>query len=124
MKIRKEDMPVTLELPVAKFRVAEWDDNAVAFVTLKAGANATPLLEGLPGDKCQCPHWGYMLEGAIYVSYSNGEEEVCKAGDVFFWPAGHTVRVEEDTAFIEFSPKTELKAVHGHIADKLKTASV
>jgi hypothetical protein len=123
MRKRKEDLPIALEMPVATFRVAEWDDMAMAFVTLKAGADATPLLEGLPGDKCQCPHWGYMLEGAIHVRYESGEEEVCRAGEVFFWPAGHTVRVEEDTSFVEFSPKKELKAVYDHIGGKLKAIS-
>lgn len=123
MKMRKEELPVALELPVATFRVAEWDDTSVAFVTLKAGADAGPLLEGLPGNKCQCPHWGYMLEGTIHVDYADGTHEVCKAGEMFHWPAGHTVRVEEDTSFVEFSPREQLKEVYDHIGAKLETAS-
>ncbi|MBU0982821.1 MAG: cupin domain-containing protein [candidate division Zixibacteria bacterium] len=123
MKMRKEDAPVALELPVAVFRVAEWDQTAVAYVELTAGADATPLLEGLQGDKCQCPHWGYMLKGAIHVRYTNGDEEVCKAGEMFYWPAGHTVWVEEDTSFVEFSPKHELKAVYDHIGKKMAAVS-
>lgn len=123
MKLRKEEMTIALELPVATFRVTEWDDMAVAYVKLEAGVDATPLLEGLPGDKCQCPHWGYMLEGAIHVRYSDGKEEVCRAGEMFYWPAGHTVRVEEDTSFVEFSPKKSLKEVYDHIGNKLASAS-
>ena len=123
MKLPKEEIPIALELPVATFRVAEWDDLAVAYVELAAGADATPLLEGLPGDKCQCPHWGYMLKGAIHVRYNDGEEEVCKAGEMFYWPAGHTVLVKEDTSFVEFSPKKELKVVYDHIGNKLASAS-
>ena len=123
MKLRKEEIPIALELPVATFRVAEWGDSAVAFVKMKAGADATPLLEGLTDNKCQCPHWGYILEGAIHLRYKNGEEEVCQAGEAFYWPAGHTVWVEEDTSFIEFSPKKELQEVYGHINSKLETVS-
>ena len=123
MKLRKEELPVALELPVATFRVGEWGDAAVAYVTLKSGADAAPLLEGLPGDKCQCPHWGYMLKGAIHVRYDNGEEEICRAGEMFYWPAGHTVRVEEDTSFVEFSPKNQLKDVYDHIGKKLAAVS-
>ncbi len=123
MKLRKEEMKIALELPVATFRVAEWDDMAVAYVKLAAGADATPLLEGLPGDKCHCPHWGYMLEGAIHVRYSDGKEEVCRAGEMFYWPAGHTVWVEEDTSFVEFSPKKSLKEVYDHIGNKLASVS-
>lgn len=123
MKMLKEKLSVALEMPGARFRVAEWADASVAYVELKAGADATPLLEGLPGDKCQCPHWGYMLEGAIHVLYDNGEEEVCRAGEMFYWPAGHTVWVEEDTTFVEFSPKMELREVYGHIGNKLATTA-
>ena len=119
MKLRKEDLPVALELPVATFRMSEWDDISVAYVEMKAGADATPLLEGLPDDKCQCPHWGYILKGAIHVTYQNGEEEVCRAGEMFYWPAKHTVRVEEDTSFVEFSPKHELKELYEHVGDKI-----
>ena len=120
MKIRKEEMPVALELPVAKFRVSEWEGISAAYVELNAGADAAPLLEGLHQDKCQVPHWGYMLTGAIYVSYQDGTEEICKAGEMFYWPAGHTVRVEEDTSFVEFSPQKELKDLYDHIGNKLK----
>lgn len=118
MKEQKENMPVALDLPVATFRVSEWGDMAVAYVEMKAGADATPLLEGLPNDRCACPHWGYMLKGAIHLRYADGKEEVCKAGETFYWPAGHTVWVEEDTAFVEFSPKKELREVYGHIEEK------
>ncbi len=123
MKERKEDMPVALDLPGAKFRVSEWDDMAVAYVELDAGADATPLLEGLPNDKCDSPHWGYMLKGAIHLKYKDGSEEVCKAGEMFHWPSGHTVWVEEDTAFVEFSPKQQIKKVYDHIGKKAAAMS-
>jgi len=123
MKLRREEIPIALELPVATFRVAEWDNMAVGYVKLTAGADATPLLEGLPNDKCQCPHWGYILDGAIHVRYNDGKEEVCHAGDMFYWPPGHTVWVEKDTSFVEFSPRSELKEVYDHIGKKLTSAS-
>ena len=123
MKQLKENMPVALDLPGATFRVSEWDNMAVAYVELDAGTDATPLLQGLPNDKCSCPHWGYMLKGAIQVRYTDGTEETCKAGEMFHWPEGHTVWVEEDTAFLEFSPKDELKKVYDHIGEKAAAMS-
>jgi hypothetical protein len=119
MKERKEQLPVALELPVAKFQVAEWGETAVAYIQLSAGADAAPLLEGLPNDNCSCPHWGYILKGAVFVYYSDGTEEICRAGEMFYWSPGHTVRVEEDTSFVEFSPKHELKEVYDHIGRKV-----
>src|SRR5207245_7421707 len=26
-----------------------------------------PLLKGLPDDRCQCPHWGFLFKGRIVV---------------------------------------------------------
>jgi len=121
MNMRKDDMPIAIDMPVATFRAVEWGNMAVAYVKLKAGADATPLLEGLPGNKCQSPHWGYMLEGAIHLTYENGDEETCREGDTFYWPAGHTVKVEEDTSFLEFSPKEKLREVYDHIGEKAKS---
>lgn len=123
MQARKEDLPVALDIPgAATFRVGEWGDTAVAYVRLSAGADAAPLLEGLPGDRCSCPHWGYVLQGAILVRYEDGHEEVSKAGECFYWPAGHTVRVEEDTDFVEFSPARHLKEIYDHIGRRIGKA--
>jgi hypothetical protein len=45
---------------------------------------------------CQCPHWGTVLKGSINVRYADGREETVRAGDVYYWPPGHTVWVDED----------------------------
>jgi ethanolamine utilization protein EutQ (cupin superfamily) len=119
MRERKENLPVALELPVAKFQRMDWGETAVTYVQLTAGADAAPLLEGLPQNKCSCPHWGYVLKGAVHVEYADGQRETVRAGDTFYWPAGHTVRVDEDTAFLEFSPKDQLTKVYDHIGRKV-----
>ena len=71
---------------------------------------------GLPNDACHCPHWGYVIKGAFHTRYTDGEEEVTGAGEVFYWPPGHTGWVEEDTIFIDFSPEKEHKEVNEHVA--------
>lgn len=118
MRDSKDNLPLDLDLPGASFCRRDYGDMAVAQVKLAAGVDATPLLEGLPQDRCQVPHWGYMLDGSIQVSYTDGTKEVCRAGDVFFWPAGHTVRVEEDATFVEFSPKGPIDDLYAHIRRK------
>lgn len=123
MQERKEQLPVAMDLPGATFHMAEWGETAVAFVKLAAGADARPLLQGLPNDQCHCPHWGYVLEGAIHVRYTDGKEEVSREGELFYWPAGHTVWVDEDTSFVEFSPKKELREIYSHITDKVSAVS-
>jgi len=60
-----------------------------------------------------------MLEGRVTVSYSDGKEEVAAQGDLFYWPPGHSVRVEQDAEIILFSPQAEHGAVVEHIKRKL-----
>lgn len=95
-----------------------WGDMAAAYFELPAGTDFSPLFEGLPDNACQCPHWGYVIKGAVHVRYTDGTEEVTGAGAVFYWPAGHTGWVEQDTAFIDFSPEQEHKQLTVHIARK------
>jgi hypothetical protein len=33
----------------------------VAFETYTADADLTPAFAGLPDDRCQCEHWGYVV---------------------------------------------------------------
>ena len=35
----------------------------VGFETHTADADIAPLFRGLPDDRCQCPHWGYVVKG-------------------------------------------------------------
>lgn len=111
----KEKLPVTLEDGELSVRLAGWGDTAVSFMQMPAGTDLAPALSGLPDDLCQCPHWGYVLEGAVHVRYTDGGEETVEAGNVFYWPAGHTVRFDEDTKFVEFSPEEEMREVLAHI---------
>lgn len=44
----------------------------VSIFFLKSGTDIAPLLKGLEADLCQSPHWGYMIEGEVTVSYGDG----------------------------------------------------
>jgi hypothetical protein len=54
------------------------------------------------------------------VRYADGSEEVVRAGEVYHWPPGHTVRVDEDYEAIEFSPARPMGEVIDHLNSKLK----
>jgi hypothetical protein len=124
MRLPKEDIPVKIDAPGATarqlpdFGVASGEIGAEWF-TMGAGTDLAPLLEGLEGDMCHGPHWGYMLAGDVVVSYRDGTTEQCRTGDVFYWPPGHSVRVERDAELIMFSPQVEHTAVMDHILAKL-----
>ena len=91
----------------------------IAYHEFPAGMDLSPLFEGLPNDKCQCPHWGYILKGAIHVRYEDGQEEVIRAGEVYYMPPGHTVWIEEDIAFVEISPEGEFSVLAAHVIGKM-----
>ena len=118
-----KNLPISMEAPGTKMQNIEWGGMVVNYVELPAGADFTPMFEGLPDDKCQCPHWGYVIKGAVHMKYTDGEEEVTSAGEVFYWPAGHTGWVKEDTVFIDFSPAEEFKVVSDHLARKMEESA-
>ncbi len=118
MHLRTQDLPVVMEAPGTKVHNGKLGGMAVGYLELPAGTDFTPLFKGLPDDACQCPHWGYVIKGAVHVKYTDGTEEVTSAGAVFYWPAGHTGWVEEDTVLIDFSPEEEYKILSEHIARK------
>ena len=83
------------------------------------GTDFTPLLKGLNNNSCHCPHWGYVLEGAMKVIYDDGNEEVISKGDVYYLPAGHTAIVQDDIKLVDFNPAREFKEVMDHVGKKM-----
>lgn len=126
MRIAKETIPARINAPGAIARqVLNFGDASGygkisgEYFSLGAGADIAPLLKGLEGDLCQAPHWGYMLEGKVTVTYADGAEEVISGGDLFYWPPGHTVKVGENAEVILFSPQDEHSKVIDHMLRKM-----
>jgi len=83
---------------------------SVGFETYTADADMAPLFAGLPDDRCQCPHWGFVIEGKIRYTFSDGHEETYEAGDAYYAPPGHTPQLFAGSQVVEFSPSGELAA--------------
>ncbi len=122
MRVAKDDVDIRMEIPGAVIRqrtgfgdVSGFAEIGAEYFTLSAGVDTTPLFQGLEGNLCQCPHWGFVLRGRITTTDSNGEQETVNANDLFFWPAGHNVRVDEDAEIIMFSPQREHSLVIDHM---------
>jgi hypothetical protein len=123
MRINKTEIPVVMAVPGATARQLRFGgDLAAEYFSLGAGTDIAPLLQGLQDDACQSTHWGYVLAGELVVNYTDGTSERCTTGDCFYWPAGHSVRVEQDAEVILFSPHDEHLAVIDHMKAKLATA--
>jgi hypothetical protein len=91
------------------------DGYAIQFVTFKGDIDATPLLKGLPGDSCHCPHWGYVTKGRLTFRFAD-HEEVFEPGDAFYLPPGHIPLAEAGSEYVQFSPTKELGEVSAAMA--------
>ena len=120
MKIKKEDMPVIMQAPGTIMRaIPNCGGITVGYNELPKGTDFTPLLKGLENDSCHSAHWGYVLEGRIQIVYDDGKQEETGAGEIFYWPAGHTAVVKEDLKFLEFSPTKEYTEVITHVGKRM-----
>jgi hypothetical protein len=122
MRIAKNQIPTKIDVPGAIVRqamnfgdAAAYGSLAAEYLSLGAGTDIAPLLKGLHDDACQAPHWGFIQSGEVVTSYTDGTEETCGAGDLFYWPPGHTVRVVEDAEVMLFSPQIEHVEVLNHM---------
>jgi hypothetical protein len=88
---------------------AEFEGYAVNFTEFRQDIDGTPLMKGLPDDRCQCPHWGYVFKGKVTFRYAD-RDEVYTAGEAFYTPPGHIpVKHEPGSEVLLFSPADELK---------------
>jgi hypothetical protein len=74
----------------------------------------TPLFVGLPGDL-----WGYVVQSSIHLRYPDSTEEVTMAGDLYYWPGGHTGWTTEPVVFVEFGPADQLAPILAQLAAKM-----
>ncbi|MAM61087.1 hypothetical protein [Maritimibacter sp. UBA3975] len=128
MHVSKNDVDIRMSIPGAVIRQRQNFGNATGlgrisgeYFSLSAGVDTTPLFKGLEGNLCQAPHWGYVLKGKLITTDSYGVTETVQAEDLFYWPPGHNVLVEEDAEIIMFSPQHEHGQVIDHMIDMTKT---
>jgi hypothetical protein len=107
-KVSKESATQGDDYGAVLDRFEEVEGYTLSFVSFREDVDATPLYKGLPDDRCQCPHWGYVLSGAVTFRYADGEEQI-EAGDAFYVPPGHVpVKHRPGTEFVMFSPTEDL----------------
>jgi hypothetical protein len=96
--------------PVAERR-EDIEGTAIQFLTTNQDLDATPLMKGLPDDRCSSPHWGYVFKGRLTFDCGD-HEEVFHAGDAFYIGPGHIpTSSEPGTEYLQFSPADDLEIV-------------
>ena len=120
-KVSKSDASQVQDMGIVEFRNEELGGFIVEFSSFREDADATQLFKGLPDDRCQSPHWGYVLKGSLTFNYSD-HEETYEAGDAYYGPPGHIPRVTAGTEVVEFSPAEEYRRTQAVLAENLAAA--
>ncbi|MCW2997757.1 MAG: hypothetical protein JWN65_1306 [Solirubrobacterales bacterium] len=95
------------------------DGYTINFVTFRQDIDGTPMLKGLPDDRCPCPHWGYVLKGRLTYRFAD-HEEVFVAGDAFYLPPGHVPLADAGSELVQFSPSDQLREVEAVITANMR----
>jgi hypothetical protein len=95
----------------------------VGFETYTADADMAELFKGLPDDRCQCEHWGYVIKGKVSFKTADGEETF-ETGDAYYVGPGHTPVLYAGTEIVEFSPTKELQQTMEVIEKNMESAAV
>lgn len=88
MRGSKKDLAKTMDTNALVIREAEWGGMHLGIETYNEKVDLAPFLKGLPDNRCQSPHWGYMVKGSMIVKYKDGEE-IITAGDAYYLKPGH-----------------------------------
>ncbi|MCU1672428.1 MAG: hypothetical protein JWN77_541 [Frankiales bacterium] len=105
---RMDELEIAAQMDGYEARTAEWGGMTVSFETMGA-ADPAPLFKGLPDDRCQAEHYGYVLEGELAVRYADSEETIT-AGQAYYLPPGHVPLVRTSARTMEFTRTEELAA--------------
>lgn len=112
--MQRTDFDVRMEAEGVEFRTREVGGMTMSWARVAKGTDFAPALKGLPDDLCQCPHWGFVIQGRIRVKTSSGDQ-IYDAGQAYYWGPGHAPEVLEDCEYVEVSPTSELEDVIAHV---------
>jgi len=106
------------DMGVMEGRYEELGGYTVGFETFHEGGDGTPLFRGLPDDRCQSPHWGYVISGSITFKFAD-HDETYPAGTAYYAPPGHVPVIDAGTEVVEFSPTGEYELTMAVVAENL-----
>ena len=114
-KTSRETASHVEDMGVLESRSEQLAGYTVEFTTFREDADGAPMFRGLPDNRCQSPHWGYVLKGRLTFKYAD-HQETYEAGDAYYGPPGHVPEVTAGTEVVEFSPAEEYRRTREVIA--------
>jgi hypothetical protein len=122
MHVSKDELEPTI-LGEYEGRSVDAGEFRIAFESMPAQfpPDESPFA-GLPDDRCQCDHWGYLFKGSFRVSYADGPDELVHAGEAYHLRPGHFVQTLEPVELIELSPVAEHDRTMAVVARNMSAA--
>jgi hypothetical protein len=102
-----------------EIRLAEVADYSCSFERHTADSDPAPLFVGLPDDRCQCTHLGYVIAGKLVFRYADHDETI-EAGESYVATPGHLPLLFAGTELVEFSRTDELNETVAVITKNLE----
>jgi hypothetical protein len=114
-KTSKQTASNVNDIGILEERSQDLDGYTVSFCQFREDGDAAPVFRGLPDDRCQSQHWGYVFSGKVTFRYAD-HDEVYEAGDAYYAPPGHIPVVTAGTEVLEFSPAAEYRLTQEAVA--------
>ena len=114
--LRWADMPTVLSGPGTEIRRQDFGGLAMCLIRLEEGARTDEVFAGLPDDRCQCAHWGYIISGTMRV-HSAGGSASYHSGEPYFWAPGHNLEAATDAEYLEISDGAAYDRLMEHCAE-------
>jgi hypothetical protein len=109
-------------MPGFEGRYLEVDGTMIGFESFAEAGDFTPMYRGLPDDRCQSHHWGYVIKGRMVMHRPEGDV-VAEEGEAYYVGPGHTGEVGlAGTQVVEFSPSDEYAQTMAVVARNLEEA--
>ena len=119
MHTSKADIPAQ-QMGDYEGRMTDFREWRIAFESMPAHFPPDEsIFKGLPDDRCQCLHLGYLIKGSVRINYRDGREEVVRAGEAYVLEPGHFLQTLEATELLEFSPRDEHEVTMAAIAKNM-----
>lgn len=116
----KVETPVEMDEESIEIRVAELADWSCTFERHKTDSDPAPLFAGLPDDRCQCTHLGYVVTGRLVFRYADHDETI-EAGETYVATPGHLPLLFAGTELVEFTKSDELEQTVAVVSKNLET---
>lgn len=121
MGIKKEELHVETIPGLYEGRFADDKGGMTLYFESIKASDPAPLYRGLPNDRCQAHHWGFLFKGKLVIRYEDREEEV-NAGEAYYMAPGHLPLITEDAETLEISPKGEFEQTMAQFQKNLEAA--